>query len=66
MIIPFLNQGQFPLDFQGINPQEECRLFYVAVTRAKKSLLLTRHLKEFPHSRKEKQPSQLIGFLYQV
>jgi len=64
VIIPFLNQGMFPLNFTGINPEEECRLFYVAITRAKKTLLLTRHQKEHAHSRKLKERSRFIDFLY--
>jgi len=64
VIIPFLNQGMFPLDFAGINPEEECRLFYVAITRAKKSLLLTRHQKEHANSRRVKERSRFIKFLY--
>ena len=65
VIIPFLNQGMFPLDFSGINPEEECRLFYVAITRAKKTLLLTRHQKEYTYSRRLKEQSRFIDFLYQ-
>ena len=64
VIIPFLNQGMFPLDFRGINPEEECRLFYVAITRAKKTLLLTRHRKEYSNSRRMKERSRFIDFLY--
>lgn len=66
VIIPFLNQGMFPLDFDGINPEEECRLFYVAMTRAKKSLLLTRHQKEYSYSKKNKERSYFIDFLYTI
>ena len=64
VIIPFLNQGMFPLDFNGTNQEEECRLFYVAMTRAKQTLLLTRHLKDYSYSKKEKERSQFIDFLY--
>ena len=64
VIIPFLNQGMFPLDFAGINPEEECRLFYVAITRARKTLLLTRHIREYANSRKIKERSRFIEFLY--
>lgn len=64
VIIPFLNKGTFPLDFQGTNQEEECRLFYVAMTRAKKSLLLTRHVKDYSYSKKEKERSPFIDFLY--
>ncbi len=64
VIIPFLNQGMFPLDFNGINQEEECRLFYVAMTRAKQTLLLTRHLKDYSYSKKEKERSRFIEFLY--
>lgn len=66
VIIPFLNQGMFPLDFDGINPEEECRLFYVAMTRAKQTLLLTRHQKDSTYSRKVKDRSQFINFLYNL
>lgn len=65
VILPFLNQGMFPLDFDGINIEEECRLFYVAMTRAKKTLLLTRHQKEYTYSKKVKERSCFIDFLYQ-
>lgn len=65
VILPFLNQGMFPLDFDGINVEEECRLFYVALTRAKKTLLLTRHQKEYSYSKKVKERSRFIDFLYQ-
>lgn len=64
VIIPFMNKGMFPLEFDGINPEEECRLFYVAMTRAKQSLLLTRHLKDKSSSRKVKERSNFISFLY--
>lgn len=64
VIIPFMSQGMFPLDFDGINQEEECRLFYVAMTRAKQSLLLTRHMKETSSSRRVKERSQFISFLY--
>lgn len=64
VIIPFLNQGMFPLDFNGTNQEEECRLFYVAMTRAKQTLLLTRHVKDFSYSKKEKERSPFIDFLY--
>ena len=65
VILPFLNQGMFPLDFDGINVEEECRLFYVALTRAKKTLLLTRHQKKYSYSKKVKERSCFIDFLYQ-
>ena len=64
VIIPFLNKGMFPLDFQGTNQEEECRLFYVAMTRAKKTLLLTRHVKEHSTSKREKGRSPFIDYLY--
>lgn len=64
VIIPFLNKGMFPLDFQGTNQEEECRLFYVAMTRAKKTLLLTRHVKEHSTSKREKERSPFIDYLY--
>ena len=64
VIIPFLNQGMFPLDFHGTNQEEECRLFYVAMTRAKQTLLLTRHQKDYSYSKKEKERSRFIDFLY--
>ena len=63
VIIPFLNQGMFPLDFHGTNQEEECRLFYVAMTRAKQTLLLTRHQKDYSYSKKEKERSRFIDFL---
>ena len=54
----------FPLDFHGTNQEEECRLFYVAMTRAKQTLLLTRHQKDYSYSKKEKERSRFIDFLY--
>ena len=64
VIIPFLNRNSFPLEFIGSNPAEECRLFYVAMTRAKETLLLTRHIKESTNARKEREKSPFIDFLY--
>lgn len=37
-----LADGTFPLDFDGVNPLEERRLFYVSMTRAMDKLYLTR------------------------
>lgn len=45
--LPFINKGEFPRASQGainenaINVQNERKLFYVAITRAKKELVLT-------------------------
>ncbi|UFH64086.1 3'-5' exonuclease [Clostridium cadaveris] len=62
VFIPALNEGDFPSYFSKTKEEmvEECRLFYVAMTRAKSKLYLSSH--EFNGKRNKKESR----FLYYI
>ena len=58
-----MEKGLFPLQFEGddFEEEEERRLFYVAMTRAKRELLLTRAVSRLKFGkRKEAKPSKFL------
>ena len=62
VFLPALNEGDFPSYFSKTREEmvEECRLFYVAMTRAKSELYLSSH--EFNGKRNKKESR----FLYYI
>ncbi|WP_027631335.1 3'-5' exonuclease [Clostridium hydrogeniformans] len=65
VFLPALNNGVFPSFMSKTREEilEECRLFYVAVTRAKETLYLTRHRHKYERENIKEEGSRFLNYL---
>lgn len=65
VFLPALNENIFPsyLSIKENNILEECRLFYVAITRAKNNLYLLRHKHKYGREERMDSESRFISYI---